>query len=342
MKYTLNIKNYLKAMRSKVLWMIVTGGILSCNKNIPAPVSALTSYEIKYPSYFPVLNVPADNPLTYEGVALGRKLYYDPILSDNGRACADCHNQQESFSKYSANSLAHINLGWNTKFLWKGGVEGTLEDAMLFEVNDFFATDISKLNQNQEYRSLFKKVYQTESITDVMVAKALAQFIRSLSSVNSKFDQYLSHATMLSLSELNGFNIFNSEKGECFHCHSPGLFHDNSFHNIGLDSVFDGANSGRYDVTINPNDIGKFKTPTLRNIALTAPYMHDGRFKTLEEVVEHYNSGVKKSATLDAIMFKPSFENGLQLSAQQKSDLIAFLKTLTDSTFVNNPAHAKP
>ena len=316
--------------------------LASCHKQkeTPPPVSSgLTPYEIKYPFTFPALNIPSDNSLTVEGIALGKALYGDPILSNDGRSCSACHVKSTSFSSFSANAIPHINEGWNTKFLWRGGVEGTLEDAMSFEVNEFFKTDVTKLNANQDYKARFKNVYGVETISRKDVAYALAQYLRSLTSVDSRFDRYVRKESMITMSELNGFYIFNSEKGECFHCHSLGLFADNAYHNNGIDSIFTGNNAGRYDVTKNPNDLGKFKTPTLRNIELTAPYMHDGRYLTLEEVVEHYNSGVKKTATIDPIMTLPSFENGLQLTAQQKSDLVAFLKTLTDTSFVNNPLH---
>ncbi|MBL0309772.1 MAG: c-type cytochrome [Bacteroidetes bacterium] len=147
---------------------------------------------------------------------------------------------------------------------------------------------------------------------------------------------------MLNDDELRGLYIFNTEKGDCFHCHSLGLFTDGQFHNIGIDSVFSGVNLGRYNVTGEDGDIGKFKTPSLKNIALTGPYMHDGRFKTLEEVIEFYNSQVRKSPSLDPIMSKPSFKYGLQLTQQDKNDLLAFLKALTDSAFIHNPALAAP
>jgi cytochrome c peroxidase len=141
---------------------------------------------------------------------------------------------------------------------------------------------------------------------------------------------------------MNGFNIFTTEKGDCFHCHSLGLFTDNKFHNIGLDSEFTSINMGRYNVTLKQADMGLFKTPTLRNIQLTAPYMHDGRYLTLEQVVEHYNSGVKQSNTLDPIMTKPSKIYGLGLTPTEKQDLVAFLKTLTDTTFTKNPLLQNP
>lgn len=321
--------------------------VASCKKEeteeTPEPLpEALTPYTLNCPSYFPQLIIPADNQLTVEGVELGRKLYYDTILSNDGRACASCHTQQYAFSNPVPNSMSHVNLAWNNKFLWNGLVEGKLEDIMTFEVNVFFNTDVTKLNNSSTYPTLFKKVFNSNSITTQQVAYALAQFIRTQSSTNSKFDKYLRYETTLTSTEMNGFILYNTEKGDCFHCHSLGLFNDNAYHNNGNDSVFAGVNRGHYEVTGNANDMGKFKTPTLRNVELTAPYMHDGRFATLEDVIEHYNSGVKQSSTLDPIFSKPNHLFGLQLTTQEKSELLAFLKTLTDSTFINNPALAHP
>ncbi|MFP5469994.1 MAG: cytochrome-c peroxidase [Bacteroidia bacterium] len=326
-----------------VIGLVVFSSCKKEDKNTSETINVeLTPYEVTYPDYFPVMTIPEDNPLTAEGINLGRKLYYDPILSSTGYSCSSCHNNSESFSSYSANSLPHVNLAWNTYFLWKGKISGALEDIMMFEVEEFFQTDISKLNQSEDYQKEFKKVYNVDVISSKEVAYALAQFFRTLTSSNSKFDQYLKKELALTPSEMNGFQLFFTEKGDCFHCHSLGLFTDNSFHNIGLDSVFNGMNWGRYDVSGNKSDIGLYKTPTLRNVELTPPYMHDGRFETLEEVVEHYNSGVLPSATLDPIMTKAGKENGLMLSPTEKKDLVAFLKTLTDQTFINNPQLSKP
>ena len=313
------------------------------NEDLSPQVSEeLTPYNVNYPNYFPTLSIPSNNPLTIEGITLGRKLYYDTILSNNGKSCSSCHNSIESFSTYSSNSLAHINLAWNSHFLWNGKISGTLEDIMRFEVDDFFQTNISKLNNSSYYKNEFKKIYKTETIASQDVAKALAQFFRIMISSNSLCDKFFQHTANLNSSQVNGFVIFTTEKGDCFHCHSLGLFTDDKFHNNGIDSVFSGVNLGRYNVTLNNNDIGLFKTPTLRNIELTAPYMHDGRYLTLEEVVEHYNSGVKHTATLDPIMTKPSKIYGLGLTQTEKQDLVAFLKTLTDTTFIHNPLLQKP
>lgn len=340
----MNVAKYLIAF---TLIIIITL-IAACKKKdtynpepLPQP-EALTPYHLNSPSYFPQLIIPADNPLTVEGIALGRKLYYDTIISNDNRACANCHTQQYSFSNPVPNSMPHLNLAWNNKFLWNGLIEGQLEDIMAFEVNVFFNANVTKLNNNATYPALFKKVFNTNSITTKHIAYALAQFIRTQSSTNSKFDKYLRYETTLTPSEMNGFVLYNTEKGDCFHCHSLGLFNDNAYHNNGNDSVFTGVNRGHFEVTGNSNDMGKFITPTLRNVELTAPYMHDGRFATLEEVVEHYNSGVNHSSTLDPIFSKPNHLYGLQLSAQEKADLIAFLKSLTDTEFINNPALSHP
>lgn len=275
--------------------------------------------------------------MTREGVDLGRLLYYDPILSNNGQSCASCHAQNLAFTTYESNSLPHFNLAWNNYFLWNGYVDGGLEMAMKFEVTHFFATNLSKLQDDPTYRALFKKVYGSDQIAVEQVADALSQFLASVQSFNSAFDQYLRKEKMITLSQLNGFYIFNTEKGDCFHCHSLGLFTDGKFHNNGLNENFSSENVGRFQVTGLPTDMGLYKTPSIRNVQLTAPYMHDGRFKTLEEVVEFYNSGIKPSNTLDPIMYNPSFQNGLQLTQTEKNDLVEFLKCLTDSTLLSNP-----
>ena len=330
----------------------VTAVLISCKKDTDTKKIS-SSYRptpdtIIYPNNFPIMFLPITNSQTKEGVELGRHLYYDSNLSLNGSqqgfSCSSCHSQAASFSSSGGvlQVLPHVNLAWNNFFLWDGSKTGTLEDMMKFEVEEFFESDLIGIRSNPKYNNLYKKAFGTVDITLERTEYALAQFFRSLTSCNSKFDQYVAHKAKLSTSEWNGFLIFTTEKGDCFHCHSIPLTTDNVFHNIGLDSLFDEANSGRYNYTKNPVDIGLYKTPTLRNIELTAPYMHDGRFETLEEVVEHYNSGVKYSSTLDPIMTKPAKEFGLQLTLQEKADLVAFLKTLTDSSFISNPKLSNP
>ncbi|HNQ13863.1 MAG TPA: cytochrome c peroxidase [Bacteroidia bacterium] len=333
-------------MNRIVLLIIIVCLIWSCKKSDSDAgdpyVFQATPYTLQTPALFPILNLSSDNKLTVEGIALGRKLYYDTLLSLDGRSCAGCHLQTQAFTLSSVNSQPHINLAWNDKFLWNGKVEGSMEDIMKFEVEDFFVTDVNKIKSNPDYPPMFAKAFGSSTISLKRIEFALAQFITTMVSSDSKFDKFLRHELVLSPSEMNGFNIFNSEKGDCFHCHSIPLFTTNDYRNIGLDSIYNNSNSGRYIITGNSFDLGKFKVPTLRNVELTAPYMHDGRFATLEEVIDHYDHGVKSSPTLDPIMTKPGKENGLQLTVSEKADLVSFLKCLTDTSFINRTSLSSP
>lgn len=309
-----------------------------------------TPYLIQTPNGFPEMDIPENNPMTVEGVILGEKLFKDPILSaNNSLACINCHNQTYSFSdanQFSTgieniqgirNASALINLGWNNSFNWDGSAT-TLEEQAFepvinpIEMHDTWANVEDKLNAESEYIQLFKNAFNIDYIDSNHVVMAIAQFERTLISANSKFDRYLTGQEQLTPSELSGYAIFNSEKGDCFHCHGTQLFMDNDFHNNGLDTE-PFLDIGLSKITGNANDNGKFKTPTLRNIEFSAPYMHDGRFTTLEDVIEHYNSGGKYSTTIDPLMKKLGI--GLQLTNQDKEDLIAFLKTLSDEAFIN-------
>lgn len=303
-------------------------------------VFAPTATEIEIPFNFPNMKIPNDNLPTLEAIALGRMLYYDPILhKTQAMSCASCHDQSKAFTTYESNSLAHINLGWNNQFLWNGNIKGSLEAIMKYEVEEFFETDIALLNSNQIYRQKFKEAYNTNSITSQHVAYALAQFFRTLNSTDSKYDRWLRGEVMLTPEEFDGLEIFNSERGDCFHCHGTVLFHDNGFGNNGLDLNPD---PGLFEVTGNASDFGKFKTPTLRNIELTAPYMHDGRYETLEEVIEFYSYGVQHNSPNLSPLMKYSANGGVQLNPHEIQNLIAFLKTLTDETFISKEELADP
>lgn len=336
-----------------ILFLFIISLVPRCQKEeIKEDPSGERSYgeptptELEIPSHFPSPDIPDENPLTEEGIELGRELYYDPLLSKggplNGSACASCHEQDKGFTTPGTvggtTVLPHINLAWSDRFLWNGKVEGDLEDVMAFEVEEFFRTDIEELRDDPDYPDLYGKAFGEPGISLEKTEKALAQFFRTLISSDSKFDRYMKGQTSLSASEANGYDIFNSEKGDCFHCHSPPLFTDHELHNIGLDSMPSSDDRGHFVISGDSSDFGAFKTPTLRNVELRDRYMHDGRFSSLEEVVEHYNSGVAKSPHLDPIMTKAGKENGLGLTAQEKEDLIAFLKTLTDKSFTEDPA----
>jgi cytochrome c peroxidase len=300
----------------------------------------VTPYVQTIPNHFPEMPVTADNPMTNEGVALGRRLYYDKKLHPTqSMSCSECHGQSTSFSDPVVNSLAHINIGWSDKFLWNGKIEGSLEDIMMFEVDEFFQTDLSVLNNDDEYPILFEKAFGVTTIRSKQVAYALAQFFRTLNSYNSKYDRVLQGLATFTPEEANGYEIFFSERGDCFHCHGGALTTDNQFHNNGLDA---NPADGRFSVTNNANDVGKFKTPTLRNIAFTAPYMHDGRYQTLEEVITFYSWGLEWSPTIDPLMKNVGFPGGIDLTQQDFDDLISFLHTLSDESYLTNKAISDP
>ena len=310
----------------------------------PDPVDTtvvLTPFEIITPTHFPQMIIPDDNQPYMERVMLGRMLYYDPILSNDGRACASCHHQSKGFTVPGMVNgmpvLPHVNLAWSSNFMWDGSKPGSLEDVMLFEVKEFFGTDLSKVNKDSNYIKLFRRHFGVSQITYKELSYALAQFVRTMISRDTKYDRFIRGAEDLDYDEMEGRNIFFSEKGDCFHCHVNPTMTDNLFHNIGLDSVYaKEMDKGQYNVTGSIFDLGKFKTPNLRNVALRERLMHDGRFQSLEEVIEFYNSGVRKVNSLDPIMTKPGKENGLNLSPQEKYQLVRFLQTLTDESFITD------
>lgn len=322
--------------------------VASCKKNkdeehLDLPPFEPTPVSIAIPSNLPVMEIPVENPTTVEGISLGRMLYYDSLLHPSGsKACASCHLQSVGFTTLGTNIIPHINLGYNKRFLWNGSKQGTLEDAMLFEVDEFFKSDISKLQNDQKYPMLFYKAFGSTTIDSKKCAYALAQFLRTMVSGNSKFDKFIRHETVLSPEEMQGFTIFFTEKGDCFHCHSLSLTTDGAIHNNGLDSVFHGVNAGYYNESHNLSDLGKFKSPSLRNCGIRTSFMHDGRITSLDDVIEHYNSLVQHSPSLDPILTKPGKEFGLQLTQMEKQQLKAFLNTFTDSTFFTNPNFSSP
>lgn len=342
----------------------------SCGKDpevdVPVPqYSPATPYKIARPLFFPEMDIPADNPLTVEGIALGKKLFFDPLLSgDNTLSCGGCHKQELAFAddrrfskgidgvEGSRQSMALFNLGYQRFYFWDGRAK-TLEEQILqpvpnpIEMHQSWKRAVEKLSASDDYLKLFGKAFGSESIDSLKVSKAIAQFLRTLVSSNSKFDKYRRGEATLTADEFAGLDLFLKEGGDpdnvpggqfgadCFHCHGFGdmQFSDFLLHNNGLDSVFTDPGAGGFSG--RPQDLGRFKTPSLRNLSYTAPYMHDGRFNTLEEVIEHYNSGGHASTTVDPFM---KYRNGgLQLTTEKKKQLIAFLKALDDQDFVSNP-----
>ena len=305
---------------------------------------------------FPQVKLPADNPLTQEGVALGRQLFHDTRLSINGtQSCASCHDQTYAFAdarRFSLgaqqqvgkrNAMPLFNLAWQQSFFWDGRAS-TLREQVLMpiqdknEMNETLENVIAKLSADSDSVAAFHRAFGSAEIKAESIAKALEQFLLTFITQESRFDRAARKLAELTESEKRGLQLFVTEfdpkrglrGADCFHCHGGTLFTSQSFANNGLELAADDI--GRMAVTKNAADSGKFKTPSLRNIARTAPYMHDGRFTTLEEVIEHYNSGVRRSATLDSNLAKHP-EAGMQLTTQEQGDLVAFLKTLTDESF---------
>ncbi len=324
-------------------------------------------YNLEIPAWMPTPFIPADNPLTKEGVALGRRLFYDPILSSDGSmSCASCHQQEKAFTDGQAkspgvlgilgkrSSMSLANLAFNTSGLFWDGRSATLEEQALLpvedhvELNENWSNVEEKLRKHQEYPILFRQAFgidKKSQITRNLAVKAIAQFERTLVSGNSKYDRVVwLNEGWFTDEEERGRQLFFFEPAYpnhpgCSHCHFNPLFTDNNFHNNGLDAVSNldaFADAGRGVVTKNRFDNGKFRVPTLRNVELTAPYMHDGRFQTLEEVLDQYATGGHgvENENPNIIAFP--------LTEQQKQDLIAFLKALTDTSFVNNPSFSKP
>ncbi|MFY8020095.1 MAG: cytochrome-c peroxidase [Bacteroidia bacterium] len=352
-----------KFLLTASIYMLV---VIACTKkessNLNTEVYQPTALAISYPAWVDVylskMPIPADNPTTVEGVALGRKLFYDTKLSDNlTQSCASCHQQNHAFTDSAAfsigtngakggrNAMQIINLAWSKYLFWDGrriNLEGQAHDPVTnpIEMRNTWPTVVNRLQNDAEYPNLFFKAFGTKNIDSNLVVKAIAQFERTLISFNSKFDKFYfeGDTTVFNDSEKRGLTLFFG-KADCNHCHSDVLLSDDALRNNGLDLTF--KDKGRGEVTKNASDDGKFKVPTLRNIEVTGPYMHDSRFKTLEEVVNHYNEGVvKNSPNIDENM--EIINKGLNLNQQEKADLVAFMKTLTDHEFLNNSKLSKP
>lgn len=282
-----------------------TGDDIAINWDTVSTVNP--AYQLEQPSILPPIPVSDSNPLTTEGVELGRRLFYDPILSaNNTQSCASCHAQQFGFTDNlrqfsigidgiagNRNAMAIINLPYVTPLFWDGR-SASLEDQALqpvtnpIEMHNTWEKAVDDLMKSVDYRVRFYKAFGSKQITKELVARAIAQFERTLISGKSKYDLAITPGSGVFLTdqEYLGYTLFINEEGDCFHCHTPGsnLFSDNKFHNNGLDTVSnvnDYADKGLGDITKNPEDNGYFRTTTLWNIELTAPYMHDGRFQTL-------------------------------------------------------------
>ncbi|MDB6070710.1 MAG: hypothetical protein JWL81_1881 [Verrucomicrobiales bacterium] len=329
-----------------------------------APKQAGTPWLMHISSRMPKVALPADNVPTQEGVDLGERLFNDTRLSMNGtQSCASCHDRKAAFTdpgrrfslgaegrEGTRNAMPLFNLAWQQEFFWDGRVK-RLRDQVLMpiqdpvEMHESLENAVRKLSGEKSYQDDFARVFGDEKITPERAGLVLEQFLFTLVSQDSVFDQALLGRRKLTPVEQRGLELFitefdparNLRGADCFHCHGGALFSSQGFANNGLDAS---PGAGRRAVTGLEADLGKFRVPSLRNIALTAPYMHDGRFATLEEVIDHYDHGVQRTATLDPNLAKHP-EAGLGLTSSDKSALVAFLKTLTDPAFAGASAAAE-
>jgi cytochrome c peroxidase len=309
----------------------------------PSEKIDLTPYVVEISPNFPEMPIPEDNPLTIAKVELGKKLFYDPVLSvDNSISCNSCHLQENGFSdplrfsqgvdgtEGTRQAMALFNLAYNPTFFWDGRA-GSLEEQALMPIEDMVemkntvSNVITNLKADSGYIEMFHKAFGKDPDADGL-AKALASFERTLISDDAPYDKFLKGIAPLTPTQQRGWLIFNSEVAECFHCHNG---HNNTtfeFADNGLQEEY--KDLGRFNVTGNEDDKGKFKVPSLRNLKYTAPYMHDGRFETLEEVIEFYMSGGNNTPNQNPLI-RP-----FNLNAQEKQDLLNFLLALSDEEFI--------
>ena len=341
-----------------LLLFIVAGAAFNYGSVGVAQSSTTDSLSFKVPANFPkpVYDF-KDNPVTKNGFNLGRKLFYDPLLSkDRSISCANCHQYFAAFANLdhtvshgvddcmgTRNAPPLFNLAWQKEFMWDGGVhhiEVSPLNAMTnpCEMANDLNTITARLQQTEPYPALFKSAFGSTEINSQKLFRALAQFTAMLVSANSKYDKFIRKEPGgdFTAEELAGYNLFIKN---CSTCHKEPLFADLSYRSNGLDVKPDDI--GRDSITHLESDRGKFRVPSLRNIELTSPYMHDGRFTSLKEVLAHYTSGVKNTSNLDPLLHQNGVF-GVKLNSPEQQQLIAFLKTMTDTDFVNNKLFQAP
>jgi cytochrome c peroxidase len=360
------LKNKGKIIQCGIISFCVVASLFyGCKKDgtveIPDPGDpSLAGIEFKVPTNWPTPVYDfSQNPLTKEGFKLGRKLFFETKLSrDNTVSCGSCHQPFAAFSQIehdvshgvnekigTRNSPALFNLNWHTSFFWDGGVNhielqpfGPITNPL--EMDETLVNIVAKLEGDASYRQLFKDAFGSEEVTTQKIAKSLAQFMGLMVSSNSKYDKHIRNESggTFTTQEQNGLNLFQSK---CSSCHKEPLFSDFKFKNNGLALVPNTKgviDSGRGIITpFEPSSYYKFKTPSLRNLKYTTPYMHDGRFTTIDQVLEHYSTGIHQTPNLD-----PSLTNGIPLTATEKEDLKAFLNTLNDEEFVKDIRFQEP
>ena len=329
-----------------ILFLAIISLFESCQKDEAINSTSDEGYQLDVPLGFEYPEIPDDNPLTAAKIALGKELFYDPILSrDNTISCGSCHIQNHGFADVEPFSLGVdnelgernaptlTNVAYKPHYFKDGGIP-TLELQILAPFDSELEFDLNivdaveRLKADEDYSNKFQAVFDSEP-TAFGLTRAIAAFERTLLSGNSRFDQhFIQGNSVLTESELRGYDLFQSDELNCSSCHSGIMFTDYSYQNIGLKEYY--SDSGRARITVNQADAGKFEVPTLRNVALTAPYMYDGSIETLEEVIDFFAEGGSDHPN------KSELITGFNLSDQDKTDLIAFLNSLTDQEFISN------
>ncbi len=356
----INIFNTSKRGFSNPLWIFFFSAILSfssCSDDVIEPIGKDEAYNLETPSGFPKMTFDVTgNPITINGIALGKKLFYEGRLSRNNTiSCGFCHIQEYAFTHHGHNVSHGIddrlgirnappvqNMAFLSRFTWDG-VGHSLDERSLVAITDINEMDsslpeaVGKLGVDSNYKKMFKAAFGDENITGERILKAISQFMATMVSADSKYDQVKKGQAVFTSEETQGLALFQNK---CASCHSGELFTDESFRNTGMyyNSQYD--DRGRYRVTLDWNDNMKFRVPSLRNIEHTAPYMHDGRFYTLDAVMNFYSDNVEDQPNLDPLL-KQNGHIGIPMNTQEKQYIISFLKTLSDKNFITNPKFAE-
>nr|WP_245365351.1 cytochrome c peroxidase [Chryseobacterium scophthalmum] len=330
---------------------------ISCSDEVIQPLEKDENVHLQFPSYFPEMTFDqSENPITKNGVELGRKLFYEGRLSRNNTiSCGFCHIQENAFTHHG-HTVSHgiddrlgirnappiQNMAFLKRYMWDGVIHNLNQQPIIpmTDVNEMDSSmpeAIAKLSKDEVYKKLFKQAYGDESITGERVLKALSQFMVTLISADSKYDRFKQGKEKLNSEESQGMALFQQK---CASCHSGELFTDESFRNTGMYYNTQFKDTGRHRVTLDQNDWMKFRVPSLRNVEYTSPYMHDGRFYTLEAVLNFYSDNVEDDPNLDP-QLKQNNHIGIAMNTQEKQFIIAFLKTLSDKSFISNPKFAE-
>jgi cytochrome c peroxidase len=339
------------------LILLVFLSFVSCSDEVMEPLEKDEVYNLSFPSYFPEMTFDTSgNPVTKNGVELGRKLFYEGRLSRNNTiSCGFCHIQENAFTHHGhtvshgvddrigiRNAPAIQNMAFLKRYMWDGVIHNLNEQPIIpitneDEMDSSMPEVISKLSSDPKYKKLFKLAYGDENMTGDRVLKALSQFMATMISADSKYDRVKQGRENFSSEEAKGMNLFQQK---CASCHNGELFTDESFRNTGMYYNTQFKDAGRYRVTLDQNDWMKFRVPSLRNVEYTAPYMHDGRFYTLDAVLNFYSDNVEDNPNLDP-QLNQNGHVGIAMNAQEKQFIITFLRTLSDKNFISNPKFAE-